>query len=227
MNDTHFVNCTGLDDGADAAQHRTSAYDIALMSRELLVNHPGIKKFTSIWMDTVRNGAFGLSNTNKLIRFYNGATGLKTGYTSGAGYCLSATAEREGMELIAVVMACETSQKRAAACKSMLDYGFANFSVISPRLEEAARVPVVLGTSDSVPLTLAEGESMLIDKGQKNSISYEVSPEPSVKAPVVKGQALGSLTVKAGDQVLKTIPLVASENVDRLTWGNLFLMGNP
>ena len=106
----------------------------------------------------------------------------------------------------------------------MLDYGFANFSVISPRLEEAARVPVVLGNSDSVPLTLAEGESMLIDKGQKNSISYEVSPEPSVKAPVVKGQALGSLTVKAGDQVLKTIPLVASENVDRLTWGNLFLM---
>ena len=224
MNDTHFVNCTGLDDGADASQHRTSAYDIALMSRELLVKHPDIKKFTSIWMDTVRDGAFGLSNTNKLIRFYSGATGLKTGYTSGAGYCLSATAEREGMELIAVVMACETSQKRAAACRSMLDYGFANFSVISPDLEEAAQVPVILGTADSVPLTLACGESILIDKGQKNSISYEVTPEPSVKAPVVKGQTLGSLTVKAGDQVLKTIPLVASEDVDRLTWGNLFLI---
>ena len=128
------------------------------------------------------------------------------------------------MELIAVVMACETSQKRAAACRSMLDYGFANYSVISPDLEEAAQVPVILGTADSVPLTLASGESMLIDKGQKNSISYEVTPEPSVKAPVVKGQTLGSLTVKAGDQVLKTIPLVASENVDRLTWGNLFLI---
>ena len=234
MNDTHFVNCTGLDDGADAAQHRTSAYDIALMSRELLVKHPDIKKFTSIWMDTVRNGAFGLSNTNKLIRFYNGATGLKTGYTSGAGYCLSATAEREGMELIAVVMGCETSQKRAAACKSMLDYGFANFSLVSPGLEEDLRVPVTLGAADSVPLTLAGGDSMLIDKGQKNLVSYEVSSEAFVKAPVAKGQTLGSLTVKAGDQVLKTIPLVAADNVDRLTWGNLFLtvlrraaMGKP
>ena len=205
------------------AQHRTSAYDIALMSRELLVKHPGIKKFTSIWMDTVRNGAFGLSNTNKLIRFYNGATGLKTGYTSGAGYCLSATAEREGLELIAVVMGCETSQKRAAACKSMLDYGFANFSLVSPGLEEDLRVPVTLGAADSVPLTLAGGDSMLIDKGQKNLISYEVASEPSVKAPVAKGQTLGSLTVKAGDQVLKTIPLIAASNVDRLTWGNLFL----
>ena len=223
MNDTHFVNCTGLDDGEDAAQHRTSAYDIALMSRELLVKHPDIKKFTSIWMDTVRNGAFGLSNTNKLIRFYNGATGLKTGYTSRAGYCLSATAEREGLELIAVVMGCETSQKRAAACKSMLDYGFANFSLVSPGLEEDLRVPVTLGAADSVPLTLAGGDSMLIDKGQKNLISYEVASEPSVKAPVAKGQTLGSLTVKAGDQVLKTIPLIAASNVDRLTWGNLFL----
>ena len=223
MNDTHFVNCTGLDDGEDAAQHRTSAYDIALMSRELLVKHPDIKKFTSIWMDTVRNGAFGLSNTNKLIRFYNGATGLKTGYTSGAGYCLSATAEREGLELIAVVMGCETSQKRAAACKSMLDYGFANFSLVSPGLEEDLRVPVTLGAADSVPLTLAGGDSMLIDKGQKNLISYEVASEPSVHAPVAKGQTLGSLTVKAGDQVLKTIPLIAASNVDRLTWGNLFL----
>ena len=223
MADTHFVNCTGLDDGEDAAQHRTSAYDIALMSRELLVKHPDIKAFTSIWMDTVRNGAFGLSNTNKLIRFYTGATGLKTGYTSGAGYCLSATAEREGMELIAVVMGCETSQKRAAACKSMLDYGFANFCVVSPGLEDTLQVPVTLGNMDSVPLALADGESMLIDKGQKNLISYEVSQESSVKAPVAKGQALGSLTVKAGDQILKTIPLVAADNVDRLTWSSLFL----
>ena len=104
MADTHFVNCTGLDDAPNASEHRTSAYDIALMSRELLKNHPDIRKFTTIWMDTVRNGAFGLSNTNKLIRFYQGATGLKTGYTVGAGYCLSASAKREGMELIAVVM---------------------------------------------------------------------------------------------------------------------------
>ena len=131
MNDTTFVNCTGLDDGADAVNHRTSAYDIALMSRQLLKYHPLIKNYTTIWMDTVRGGTFGLSNTNKLIRFYSGATGLKTGFTSGAGYCLSASAMRDGMELIAVVMGAETSQSRNAACKSLLDYGFANFAVVS------------------------------------------------------------------------------------------------
>ena len=134
MRDTHFVNCTGLDDDDTAKQHRTSAYDIALMSRELLKNHPSIKKYTTIWMDTVRGGAFGLSNTNKLIRFYPGATGLKTGFTSGAGYCLSASAQRDGMELVAVVMGAKTSQARNAACKELLDYGFANFAVISPEL---------------------------------------------------------------------------------------------
>ena len=140
MADTHFVNCTGLDDGAEAANHRTSAYDIALMSRELLKNHPDIKKYTTIWMDTVRNGAFGLSNTNKLIRFYSGATGLKTGYTSGAGYCLSASAKREGMELIAVVMGCESSQKRTADCKALLDYGFAVLAAQTPVYPQNRRI---------------------------------------------------------------------------------------
>ena len=132
MNDTHFVNCTGLDDGENASAHRTSAYDIAVMSRELMKNHPDIQKFTTIWMDSVRGGVFGLSNTNKLIRFYAGATGLKTGFTSGAGYCLSATAQREGLSLIAVVMGCATSSERFSACKSMLDYGFANFAMVTP-----------------------------------------------------------------------------------------------
>ena len=137
MNDTHFVNCTGLDDGADAAQHRTSAHDIALMSRQLLKNHPEIRKYTTIWMDSVRGGAFGLSNTNKLIRFYDGATGLKTGFTSGAGYCLSASAAREGMELIAVVMGAESSQIRFQTCKAMLDHGFANYALIQQIVQDA------------------------------------------------------------------------------------------
>ena len=119
MTDTHFVNCTGLDDGADAAEHRTTAYDIALMSRELL-RHEEIKKYTTIWMDTVRNGQFGLANTNKLVRFYDGTTGLKTGFTAAAGYCLAASAERGGMELIAVVMHCDTSAHRFEAAKAML-----------------------------------------------------------------------------------------------------------
>ena len=224
MADTHFVNCTGLDDGADAAQHRTSAYDIALMSRELLTKHPDIKKFTTIWMDSVRGGAFGLSNTNKLIRFYPGATGLKTGFTSGAGYCLSATAEREGMELIAVVMGCETSQKRTAACKSMLDYGFAGYTLVQPDLQEPVRVPVILGKAEDVPLELSQPEGILIEKGQKTKITFEAAPEAEVKAPVVKGQVLGTLTVKAEGHAVKEIPLVASRAVDRLRWSDLFVL---
>ena len=224
MKDTHFVNCTGLDDDDSAKEHRTSAYDIALMSRELLKNHPMIKKYTTIWMDTVRNGTFGLSNTNKLIRFYNGATGLKTGYTSGAGYCLSASAQRDGMELIAVVMGCESSQVRNAACKSLLDYGFANFAVISPELTEAEPVPVKLGKSNTVDCRLGDTDSLLIDKAQKNAITTELSMEPSVTAPVSQGQRLGTLTIRSGEQILREVPLVAAENVERLTWGDLFGM---
>ena len=223
MEDTVFVNCTGLDDAPDAQNHKTSAYDIALMSRELLKNHPDIKKFTTIWMDTIRNGTFGLSNTNKLIRFYDGATGLKTGFTGGAGYCLSASAEREGMGLIAVVMGAETSQKRNAACKSLLDYGFANFAVINPELPEAEPIPVTLGTADTVDAVLGEHTGLLVDKGQKNSITMDLRVVDNVPAPVARGQQLGTLTVKAGDQVLREFPLVAAEDVKRLSWGDLFL----
>ena len=223
MNDTNFVNCTGLDDDADAKDHKTSAYDIAIMSRELLKNHPDIKKFTTIWMDTVRDGTFGLSNTNKLVRFYQGATGLKTGFTSSAGYCLSASAQREDLELIAVVMGCETSQKRFAACKSLLDYGFASYALASPRLTEPAEVPVKLGTQDSVTAVLGENDAMLIDKAQKGQITTEVTLDPEVTAPVSKGQRLGTLTVKAGEHILSQIPLVAEETVPRLTWGQMFV----
>ena len=223
MNDTNFVNCTGLDDDAEAAAHKTSALDIAIMSRELLKSHPDIKKFTTIWMDTIRNGTFGLSNTNKMVRFYQGATGLKTGFTSNAGYCLSSSAQRDGMELIAVVMGCETSQKRFAACKSMLDYGFASFAVITPELTETAEIPVKLGMADTVKAQLGQGDSMLIDKAQKGLITTQTELEPEVTAPVSKGQRLGTLSIKAGEQILAQIPLVAAESVDRLTWGQVFL----
>ena len=223
MNDTTFVNCTGLDDGADAANHRTSAYDIALMSRELLKNHPDIKKFTTIWMDTVRNGAFGLSNTNKMVRFYNGATGLKTGFTSGAGYCLSASALREGMELIAVVMGSETSANRFNACKAMLDYGFANFALVTADTEQKMEVPVKLGKESFAVAEPGAEPQMLIDKAQKSSVTTQVTLEEAVMAPVSRGQRLGTLTVKAGEQVLAQVPLVAKEPVERLTWGDLFV----
>lgn len=224
MEDTHFVNCTGLDDSPEAARHRTSAYDIALMSRELLTRHPDIKKYTTIWMDTIRNGAFGLSNTNKLIRFYPGATGLKTGFTSGAGYCLSATAQRDGMELIAVTMGCESAKIRNAACKQLLDYGFANFALVSPDLEDVPSVPVVLGKEKSVSLELSGARQLLIPKAKKAGITQSVSLEESVNAPVEKGAVLGTLTVKSGGETLLEIPLSAAKAVEKLTFGDVFLM---
>lgn len=223
MNDTHFVNCTGLDDDANAKDHKTSAYDIALMSKELLTEHPDIKKFTTIWMDTIRDGAFGLANTNKMVRFYNGCTGLKTGYTSQAGFCLSASAERDGMELIAVVLGCDTSADRFAACKSMLDYGFATYALITPKMEEKATVPVKLGTEASVCAVPADDTGLLIDKAQKNSVTTEMELEQQVTAPVSKGQRLGTMTVRSGEQILAQIPLVAAESVERLTFGDLFM----
>ena len=221
MNDTNFVNCTGLDDSEEAKNHKTSAYDIALMSRELLKNHPDIKKFTTIWMDTVRDGAFGLSNTNKLVRFYQGATGLKTGFTSQAGYCLSASALREDMELVAVVMGCETSKDRFAACKSLLDHGFAGYALITPQ-QEKAEIPVKLGMADSVTAVPSQADAVLIDKGQKNQVTQTAELLESVDAPVSKGQRLGTLYIKAGEQVLKEIPLVAETAVPKLTFWQMF-----
>ena len=223
MNDTTFVNCTGLDDAPEAANHKTSAYDIALMSRELLKNHPDIKKFTTIWMDTVRDGAFGLANTNKMVRFYSGCTGLKTGFTTGAGYCLSASAQRDGMELIAVVMGSKTSQDRFAACKSMLDYGFANYALYTPTLEKMAEVPVVLGKAPSAAAVPAEVPALLVQKGQLASITSEVTLDESVTAPVSQGQRLGTLTIRTGEQVLREVPLVAEAAVVRKSWGDIFV----
>ena len=221
MNDTNFVNCTGLDDEASAKDHKTSAYDIAVMSRELLKNHPDIKKFTTIWMDTIRNGTFGLSNTNKLVRFYQGATGLKTGFTSQAGYCLSASALREGMELVAVVMGSESSKDRFAACKQLLDYGFANYALVAPETEPM-QIPVRLGTADTVTAVPSRMDAVLIEKAQKNMVSQQTVLEEIVDAPVSKGQRLGTLYIKAGEQVLQEIPLVAEESVEKLTFWEMF-----
>ena len=220
MQDTNFVNCTGLDDAPEAKNHLTSAYDIALMSQQLLMNHPDIKKYTTIWMDTVRGGAFGLSNTNKMVRFYNGCTGLKTGFTSGAGYCLSASAERDGTELIAVVMGAETSAKRFAACKSMLDYGFANYCVYTPQVTDGV-VEVKMGREKSVTAVPSQNVPILLEKSLRDSVTTEVVLEPQVTAPVSKGQRLGMATVKAGDKILAQIPLVAEVAVERLQFWDI------
>ena len=223
MTDTHFVNCTGLDDEPDAAEHLTTAYDIALMSRELL-KHEEIKKYTTIWMDTVRNGEFGLSNTNKLVRFYDGTTGLKTGYTSAAGHCLSASAKRGGMELIAVVLHCDSSPHRFESAKALLNYGFANYALITPQPEEAiGAVPVRLGTQERVTPVLQTDAPVLVDKALAASAKSTVQLAEQVTAPVEQGQTLGMLTVKAGDQTLAEIPLVAPEPIPALTWWDVFL----
>ena len=222
MADTNFVNCTGLDDDPNAKAHLTSAHDIAIMSRELLQNHPDIQKFTTIWMDTVRGGTFGLSNTNKLVRFYPGATGLKTGFTSAAGYCLSASAAREGLSLVAVVMGSETSQNRFAACKQLLDYGFANYALVQPEYPDTLTVPVKLGAEKEVKAIPSGQDAVLLDKGQKSSVTTETELLPDVAAPVSQGQRLGTLTVKAGEQVIAQIPLVAETTVPRLTYWQIF-----
>jgi len=222
MNDTNFINCTGLDDGPEGKNHVTSAYDIAIMSRQLLKYHPDITRFTTIWMDTVRSGQFGLSNTNKLIRFYDGATGLKTGFTSGAGYCLSASAKRDGMELIAVVMGSETSKDRFNACKALLDFGFAGYCLVAPEVENAS-IPVTLGKEAAVVAVPGQQPELLIEKSQKSSLQITTELEEQVQAPVYQGQRLGTLTVRVGEQILAQIPLVAEKTVARRSFWELYL----
>ena len=221
MTDTHFVNCTGLDDEPEAAEHLTTAYDIALMSRELL-GHAAIKKYTTIWMDTVRDGQFGLSNTNKLVRFYDGTTGLKTGYTSAAGHCLSASAERNGMELIAVVLHCASSTDRFESAKALLNYGFSNYALVTPDPGEIPPVPVTLGRAETVVPVLEDDSPILIGKSLAAGVEMVVETEPSVTAPVEAGQTLGTLTVRSGETVLAERALTAPEAVGALTWGDVF-----
>ena len=218
MADTHFVNCTGLDDGEGGAEHLTSSYDIALMSRELL-KHPEIRDYTTIWMDTVRDGRFGLANTNKLVRFYEGTTGLKTGFTAEAGYCLSASAMRDGMELIAVVLDCESSTDRFQSAKSLLDYGFANYALVQPEPEQAiTAVPIVLGEKTEITPVLDNQDPILIDKAMQGQVSTTVELAESVQAPVEKGQRLGTLKVEAEGKSLANIAIVSPERVEKLTF---------
>lgn len=219
MKDTNFVNAHGL----DAEGHVTSAYDIALMSRALLLEFPDIKKYTTIWMDSVRNGDFQLANTNKLIRTYDGSTGLKTGSTSGAGYCLSATAERDGMELICAIMGSPTSKDRFAAGKSLLDYGFANYALIEVFPKDVLLpIPVKLGEYPEVQPIIAGDNRLIVDKGIEKDLEQKVELVDTVEAPVLTDQKLGELVVYSGDEEIARIPILASNEVKRLTFGGLY-----
>ena len=220
MNDTHFVNCTGL----PAEGHVTSAYDIALMSRELILHHPDIRRFTTIWMDSLRDGQSMLVNTNKLVRFSPGATGLTTGSTSSAKYCISATAEKDGCELIAVVLGGSTSDKRFADAKALLNYGFASYALVTVVPESPLpAVPVTLGTQKTVQAVLTENNALLLEKSRAGSLTQSLSLPDRVEAPVSAGEPLGSLDVFDTEGTLvSSLPLLAGEDVPRVTWRQLF-----
>ncbi len=219
MADTCFVNCTGL----PAAGHLTSAHDIALMSRELVLHHPDLRQFTTIWMDTIRDGQFQLSNTNKLVRFYEGATGLKTGSTDAARFCLSATAERGGMELIAVVLGAETSEKRFESAKSMLNFGFANYTLMDVRPGQALPpVDVLMGVEQTVQPVPERSSRILVEKSALDKVTTELKLAADVEAPVEAGQKLGCMLVRVDGVEREEIPIVAGSSVERLTVGGIF-----
>ena len=216
MADTTFKNATGL----PAEGHVTSAADIARMSRELIFRHPDIRRFTTIRMDTLRGGKSQLVNTNKLLRSFQGATGLKTGSTDAARYCLSATAERDGMELIAVVLKGETSAKRFSDAAALLNWGFANYALVTVTPEEPLPpVPVRLGTQATVQPTLGEAEPVLLEKSRAEDLRQTVTLPEELTAPVNIGDRLGTLCVYAGEDLAAEIPLAAGEAVPRLTYG--------
>ena len=202
MADTHFCNATGL----PAEGHVTSAYDIALMSRELIRNHPDIRQYTTIWMDSLRDGASSLVNTNRLIRFYQGATGLKTGSTDSALYCLSGTAERDGMELIAVIMKAPTSTQRFEDATNLLNYGFSTYTL-----------------ENVVQPVLGENTHLLLEKTKAGSLQQLVTLADSVEAPVAAGSQLGTLTITSGEEVVAELPILAGEEIPRVTFSQMLV----
>ncbi len=222
MTNTHFDNCTGLDD--DTTTHKTTARDIAVMSRALL-RYPLIKEYTGIWMDTLRNGQTQLVNTNKIIRTYPGATGLKTGTTSKAGCCVSASAERDGLELIAVVLGAGNSKERFSGAKELLDYGFSNYEIYIP--DSSGLYPefadVAHGIVQKVRLEHRECGDFLVNKGIKNSIKTEVTLNNELEAPVEKGSIVGEITYKYNNEILGTSEIITAEEAKRMTFSNAII----
>ena len=218
MTNTEFMNCTGL----EAEGHLTTARDISIMSQELL-KHEDIKKYTTVWMDSIRSGEFGLTNTNKLIRFYDGATGLKTGYTGQSKYCISATAQRDGMELIAVVMAAESSDKRNADAKAMLNYGFAKYTLYTLENLPFDPIPVLKGKEDTVTPMMKESVKLVVEKGREKEIEYTVSLCDDVLAPVVQDQKLGEVVLSYNGEQLAKTDIVSKNNIEKAGVFSIFL----
>lgn len=222
MSNTNFENCTGLDDTTE--NHLTTAMDVATMSRELL-KHELITNYTTIWMDSLRDGQTELVNTNKLVRFYEGTTGLKTGTTSKAGCCVSASAMREGTHLIAVVMGSDNSSDRFETAKALLNWGFANYSTVTPVIDSTLipDVGVVNGVEEKITPVIPLAEPVLIEKGREGEITQTIDLAVDVAAPVEKGQVLGTVTFKLGDELLGEYSLTAPDSVNRLTFSIVFM----
>ena len=212
MENTHFMNTNGLDED----DHYSSARDVAIMSRELM-KHETIFNYTSIWMDTLRGGKFQLANTNKLIRFYDGANGLKTGSTSKALCCLSAAAKRNDMQLIAVVLGAPTSAERFASAKSLLDYGFANYAVNTQITagDEVQKIAVEKGVDKEVGVVAGDSCSTLVKKGQEDNITKEIKIDETITAPIEAGQKIGTMTISRDGEVIADIDLNASSAVEK------------
>ena len=226
MNDTTFKNCHGLDED----EHLTSAYDIALMSRELLMNHPAITNYSTIWTDTLRNGKSALSNTNKLVRNYSGCTGLKTGSTSLALFNLSASATRDGLSLISVIMKAPTSALRFSNASTLLDYGFNTYSYKSfgNQGDVVKNISVTKGVSANVNAVYENSPSFLVKKGEESNITYEISLKDSVQAPIEKGQQLGTITYSLNGSNISTVNLVAENSIEKIDLLNMskFIFNN-
>lgn len=219
MNDTTFKNCHGIDEDG----HVTSAYDISLMSRELLNNHPTITKYTTIWMDTLRDGKSELVNTNKLIRNYKGATGLKTGSTSVALYNLSASATRDDLSLIAVIMKAPTTKVRFAEAQKLLDYGFNNYEykLLAKKGTKLKEVNVTKGVQESTELILESDVGILIKKGQDKNIEQTINVEESITAPIYEGQKFGEIIFSLEGKEIGKTNIIANSTINKKTFSNI------
>jgi D-alanyl-D-alanine carboxypeptidase (penicillin-binding protein 5/6) len=218
MKNTHFENTNGLDDTAE--NHLISARDIAIATREVL-KHPKVLEYSSIWMDTIRDGAFGLTNTNRLIRFYDGATGLKTGSTSKAKFCISATAERGGLSLIAVIMGSSTKDKRNELAKSLFDFGFANYTCYSDPKSEMQTVRVMGGVKNTL-MTYHEPFEMTMEKSLAAKMETRVDIPEKLLAPIACGEKIGTVTYLAGGEEVGTSDILAAEAIEKMDFGSLF-----
>ena len=221
MNDTCFKNCHGIDEDG----HVTSSYDIALLSRELLENHPSITNYTTIWMDTLRDGKSELVNTNKLIRNYKGATGLKTGSTSLALYNLSASATRNSLSLIAVIMKAPSTKLRFEEAQKLLDYGFNNYSYkeFAKKDDIIKSVNVAKGVESTLNVVFETNSGILLKKGQEKDISQTISIDENLSAPIFKGQKIGTANYLLDGKVVCTCNIVADKDIPKDTFRNVLL----